>query len=130
MNETTILPVDELGPLMLVPLLASERAVGVLALAFPLHPPWRPESTRLPELTGAGVPARVASRCPRAGGDPAPPVEATVDRLELTTDFCRGLGLEVPSILVCGSTPHEEQNASLGAAKTSAACRRCSPRGQ
>jgi predicted alpha/beta-hydrolase family hydrolase len=34
-------------------------AVGVLALAFPLRPPWRPEATRLPELTGAGVPALV-----------------------------------------------------------------------
>ena len=34
-------------------------AVGVLALAFPLHPPWRPDATRLPELTGAGVPALV-----------------------------------------------------------------------
>jgi predicted alpha/beta-hydrolase family hydrolase len=34
-------------------------AVGVLALAFPLHPPWRPEATRLPELVDAGVPALV-----------------------------------------------------------------------
>lgn len=34
-------------------------AVGVLALAFPLHPPWKPESSRLPELLGAGVPALV-----------------------------------------------------------------------
>jgi predicted alpha/beta-hydrolase family hydrolase len=30
-------------------------AVGCLALAFPLHPPGRPESSRLPELLGAGV---------------------------------------------------------------------------
>lgn len=34
-------------------------AVGVLALAFPLHPPGRPESSRLPELMGAGVPTFV-----------------------------------------------------------------------
>lgn len=34
-------------------------AVGCLALAFPLHPPWRPEQTRLPELQGVGVPTLV-----------------------------------------------------------------------
>ena len=31
-------------------------AVGCLALSFPLHPPGRPEKSRLPELAGAGVP--------------------------------------------------------------------------
>jgi len=30
-------------------------AVGVVALAFPLHPPGRPERSRVDELTGAGV---------------------------------------------------------------------------
>ncbi|TDD31342.1 alpha/beta hydrolase [Actinomadura sp. KC06] len=30
-------------------------AVGVLALAFPLHPPWNPEKTRVDELRSAGV---------------------------------------------------------------------------
>jgi predicted alpha/beta-hydrolase family hydrolase len=34
-------------------------AVGVVALAFPLHPPGRPENTRLGELDGAGVPVLV-----------------------------------------------------------------------
>lgn len=34
-------------------------AVGVVALAFPLHPPGRPEKSRLPELEGAGVPVLV-----------------------------------------------------------------------
>jgi predicted alpha/beta-hydrolase family hydrolase len=34
-------------------------AVGVVALAFPLHPPGRPELSRLPELDGAGVPVLV-----------------------------------------------------------------------
>lgn len=34
-------------------------AVGCLALAFPLHPPGRPESSRLPELRGARVPTLV-----------------------------------------------------------------------
>jgi uncharacterized protein len=34
-------------------------AAGVVALAFPLHPPGRPERSRLAELTGAGVPTLV-----------------------------------------------------------------------
>jgi predicted alpha/beta-hydrolase family hydrolase len=37
----------------------SMGAVGCLALAFPLHPPGRPDSSRLEELTGAGVPTFV-----------------------------------------------------------------------
>jgi predicted alpha/beta-hydrolase family hydrolase len=39
---------------------ASELgAAGCLALSFPLHPPGRPERSRLDELTGAGVPTLV-----------------------------------------------------------------------
>jgi hypothetical protein len=34
-------------------------AVAVLALAFPLHPPGRPEKSRAVELTGAGLPLLV-----------------------------------------------------------------------
>jgi predicted alpha/beta-hydrolase family hydrolase len=34
-------------------------AVGVVALAYPLHPPGRPDNTRLPELDAAGVPVLV-----------------------------------------------------------------------
>ena len=34
-------------------------ALGVLALSFPLHPPRRPESSRVEELDGAGVPVLV-----------------------------------------------------------------------
>ena len=34
-------------------------AAGCLALAFPLHPPGRPEKSRLEELVGAGVPTLV-----------------------------------------------------------------------
>ncbi|MEP6817496.1 MAG: alpha/beta family hydrolase [Marmoricola sp.] len=34
-------------------------AVGCLALAFPLHPPGKPEKSRLGELLGAGVPTLV-----------------------------------------------------------------------
>jgi predicted alpha/beta-hydrolase family hydrolase len=35
------------------------RADGVLCLAFPLHPPGRPDKTRLPELEGVRVPVLV-----------------------------------------------------------------------
>ena len=34
-------------------------AAGVLAISFPLHPPGRPEKSRVGELTGAGVPTLV-----------------------------------------------------------------------
>ena len=34
-------------------------AAGVLALAFPLHPPGKPESSRVDELAGVGLPALV-----------------------------------------------------------------------
>jgi predicted alpha/beta-hydrolase family hydrolase len=34
-------------------------AAGVLAISFPLHPPGRPEKSRVEELTGTGVPTLV-----------------------------------------------------------------------
>lgn len=37
----------------------SLGAAGVLALSFPLHPPGRPEKTRLDELTGSRLPTLV-----------------------------------------------------------------------
>jgi predicted alpha/beta-hydrolase family hydrolase len=37
----------------------ASGATGVVARAFPLHPPGRPEATRLAELDGAGVPVVV-----------------------------------------------------------------------
>jgi predicted alpha/beta-hydrolase family hydrolase len=45
-------------------------AVGCLALSFPLHPPGRPESSRLPELLGAGVPTLVVQGERDAFGGP------------------------------------------------------------
>ena len=37
----------------------TSGAAGVVALAFPVHPPGRPENSRLPELDGAGVPVLI-----------------------------------------------------------------------
>ena len=38
---------------------ADAGAAGVLCLAFPLHPPGRPEKTRLPELEAVTVPVLI-----------------------------------------------------------------------
>ncbi|MFD8416666.1 alpha/beta family hydrolase [Streptomyces sp. NPDC059650] len=45
---------------------AALGAAGVLALAFPLHPPGKPEKSRAEELTGAGLPTLVV----QGGRDP------------------------------------------------------------
>ncbi|MEU6214001.1 alpha/beta hydrolase family protein [Streptomyces sp. NPDC004436] len=45
---------------------ADLGAAGVLALAFPLHPPGRPEKSRAAELTGTGLPTLVV----QGGRDP------------------------------------------------------------
>jgi uncharacterized protein len=49
---------------------ATLGAVGLVALAFPLHPPGRPEKSRGEELTGAGVPALVVQGERDAFGGP------------------------------------------------------------
>ena len=46
-------------------------ALGVVCLGFPLHPPGRPEKTRAPELTAAGVPVLVVQGVTDAFGSPA-----------------------------------------------------------
>jgi uncharacterized protein len=38
---------------------ADSGAIGVLCLAFPLHPPGRPEKTRLPELAAVKLPTLI-----------------------------------------------------------------------
>jgi predicted alpha/beta-hydrolase family hydrolase len=38
---------------------AATGAAGILCLAFPLHPPGRPEKTRLPELEAVDVPVLI-----------------------------------------------------------------------
>jgi predicted alpha/beta-hydrolase family hydrolase len=50
---------------------AALGAIGCLALAFPLHPPGRPEKSRLAELAGAGVPTLVVQGDRDAFGGPA-----------------------------------------------------------
>ena len=58
----------------------GSRALGVLALAFPLHPPGRPERSRLPELSAPAAPRLVVQGERDAFGvpEPAPGVEVHV----------------------------------------------------
>ena len=51
---------------------ADVGASGVLCLAFPLHPPGRPEKSRLPELTAVTVPTLVVQGERDAFGVPEP----------------------------------------------------------
>jgi uncharacterized protein len=50
---------------------ADTGAVGVLCLAFPLHPPGRPEKTRQPELDAVRVPTLVVQGASDPFGMPA-----------------------------------------------------------
>lgn len=64
----------------------SARALGAsgcLALSFPLHPPGRPERTRLDELVGAGVPTLVV----QGERDPMGRPEEFPDPLPARTDL-------------------------------------------
>jgi predicted alpha/beta-hydrolase family hydrolase len=57
---------------------AETRAIGVLCLAFPLHPPGRPEKTRLDELDGVPVPVLIIQGKSDPFGMPGPKPNRTV----------------------------------------------------
>jgi len=61
----------------------SLGAAGCLALSFPLHPPGKPEKSRLDELSGAGVPTLVI----QGGNDPFGKPEEFPDPLPTRTDL-------------------------------------------
>jgi predicted alpha/beta-hydrolase family hydrolase len=67
-------------------------AAGCLALSFPLHPPGRPERSRLDELTGAGVPTLVVQGERDAFGRP----EEFPDSTEMCVVPGADHGLKVP----------------------------------
>jgi predicted alpha/beta-hydrolase family hydrolase len=50
---------------------SAQGAAGVLALAFPLHPPGRPEKSRAAELLGVAVPLLVVQGATDGFGRPA-----------------------------------------------------------
>lgn len=64
----------------------AAAAAGCLALAFPLHPPGRPERSRAAELTGAGVPTLVVQGERDTMGRPDEFPEA-IDGLDLSVDL-------------------------------------------
>jgi uncharacterized protein len=68
-------------------------AAGCLALAFPLHPPGRPDKTRVDELTGAGVPTLVVQGERDAMGTPA----EFPDGIDLVVVPAADHGLRVPA---------------------------------
>ncbi len=57
-------------------------AAGVLCLAFPLHPPGRPEKTRLPELEAVTVPVLIVQGESDPFGMPPEAPGRTVVRLK------------------------------------------------
>jgi predicted alpha/beta-hydrolase family hydrolase len=68
-------------------------AVGCLALSFPLHPPGRPEKSRVDELMGAGVPTLVVQGERDAMGRP----EEFPEGIDLTVVPAADHGLRVPA---------------------------------
>ncbi|CAM5229554.1 MULTISPECIES: alpha/beta family hydrolase [Streptomyces] len=72
---------------------AELGAAGVLALAFPLHPPGKPEKSRAEELLGAGAPTLVV----QGGNDPwGRPAEFPDGDFELIEVAYADHGLAVP----------------------------------
>ena len=84
------------GPLSGLPILTGGRSagarvacrtavetdsVGVLCLAFPLHPPGRPEKSRLPELDALKVPTLVVQGESDPFGTPPNGPNRSVDRI-------------------------------------------------
>ncbi len=63
---------------------AATGAAGVLCLAFPLHPPGRPEKTRLPELDAVTVPVLIVQGESDPFGMPPEAPGRTVVRLRGT----------------------------------------------
>ncbi len=74
----------------------SLRAAGCLALSFPLHPPGRPERSRLDELAGAGVPTLVVQGERDPMGRPEEFPDPLPERTDLAVVPGADHGLAVP----------------------------------
>ncbi|MGZ6751849.1 MAG: alpha/beta hydrolase family protein [Nocardioides sp.] len=72
-------------------------AVGCLALSFPLHPPGRPERSRLGELEGAGIPTLVVQGERDPMGRPEEFPDALPAGLDLAVVPGADHGLKVPA---------------------------------
>jgi hypothetical protein len=78
-------------------------AVGVVALAFPEHPPGRPDKSRMPELDGVGVPVLVVQGLSDPFGMPGPGPNRQIVAIKgthaLTTDLRTVAGSVVEFVL-------------------------------
>jgi uncharacterized protein len=74
---------------------ASTSAVGVLCLAFPLHPPGRPANTRQPELDAVAVPVLVVQGASDPFGMPA----AGEERSVVTVPGNHSLTSDLPAVV-------------------------------
>ena len=72
---------------------AQTGAVAVLCLAFPLHPPGRPEKSRLPELDAVNVPTLVVQGENDPFGTPPEGPDRTVTRIPGTHSFKSDAGV-------------------------------------
>jgi uncharacterized protein len=73
---------------------AQAGAVGVLCLAFPVHPPGRPEKTRLPELDAVDVPTLVV----QGASDPFGMPPSAPDREVVTVKGNHSLSTDLAAI--------------------------------
>ena len=71
---------------------AETGAVGVLCLAFPLHPPGRPEKTRLPELEAVSVPVLIVQGESDPFGMPPAGADRTVVKIKGNHSLASDMG--------------------------------------
>ena len=92
-------------------------AVGVIALAFPVHPPGRPEQSRLPELTAVSAPVLVVQGSRDPFGCPPEDVLRPPSRLVVIDGADHGLKKGIPTLraAVADFLPAVVQRAAMGA---------------
>ena len=92
-------------------------AVGVIALAFPVHPPGRPEQSRLGELTAVSTPALVVQGSRDPFGCPPADVLRSPSRLVVIDGADHGLKTGLPTLraAVADFLPVVVQGAAMGA---------------
>jgi uncharacterized protein len=73
---------------------AASGAIGVLCLAFPVHPPGRPDKSRLPELDAVEVPTLVV----QGASDPFGMPPSARNREVATVMGNHSLGTDLPAI--------------------------------
>jgi uncharacterized protein len=92
-------------------------AVGVVALAFPVHPPGRPQQSRLPELTAVSAPVLVVQGSRDPFGCPPDDVLRPPSRLVVIEGADHGLKRGLPTLraAVADFLPAVVQRAAIGA---------------